>query len=93
LRTNAPDAEIIGFDSGFFGHSLTGREAGNGGRFLAVNVGHDEGNYQAKDLAEAVARQVTRTTVSTNTNAPPDWRSYKVEFLLFKSLAPESIRR
>jgi nucleoside-diphosphate-sugar epimerase len=69
------------------------REAENGGEFLAVNVGHDEGNYQVKDLAEAVARQVLGTTVSINTNAPPDKRSYKVDFSLFRSLAPESIPR
>jgi nucleoside-diphosphate-sugar epimerase len=67
------------------------RKARNGGEFLAVNVGHDDGNYQVKDLAAAVARQVTGTTVSINTNALPDKRSYKVDFSLFKSLAPESI--
>jgi nucleoside-diphosphate-sugar epimerase len=69
------------------------REARNGGEFLAINVGRDEGNYQVKDLADAVARQVAGTKVSINTNAPPDKRSYKVDFSLFKSLAPESIPR
>jgi nucleoside-diphosphate-sugar epimerase len=67
------------------------REARNSGEFLAVNVGRDEGNYQVKDLAGAVARQVAGTKVSINTNAPPDKRSYKVDFSLLKSLAPEAI--
>lgn len=62
-----------------------------GGKFLAVNAGRDESNYQVRDLAEAVARQVPGTTVSINTNAPPDKRSYRVDFTLFRSLAPDSI--
>jgi hypothetical protein len=39
-------------------------------------------------LAEAVARHVPGTTLSVNKNAPPDKRSYKVDFALFPSLAP-----
>lgn len=62
-----------------------------GGRYLAVNAGRDEGNYQVKELAEAVARHVPGTRVSINLNAPPDKRSYRVDFSLFKSLAPEAI--
>jgi nucleoside-diphosphate-sugar epimerase len=72
-------------------HWAINREAGNGGEFLAVNVGHDDGNHQVKDLAEAVARQVAGTRVTINTNAPPDKRSYRVDFSLFKALAPEAI--
>ena len=46
----------------------------------------------ARTRSEAVARQVSGTKVSINTNAPPDKRSYKVDFSLFKSLAcPDSI--
>jgi nucleoside-diphosphate-sugar epimerase len=67
------------------------RKRENGGAFLAVNAGRDESNYQVRDLAEAVARQVPGTTVSINTNAPPDKRSYRVDFSLFRSLAPDSI--
>jgi len=67
------------------------RKAENGGKFLAVNAGRDEGNYQVSQLAETVARHVPGTKVSINTNAPPDKRSYKVDFALFKSLAPEWI--
>src|ERR1700755_777776 len=48
------------------------RNRQNGGEFLAVNAGRDESNYQVRDLAEAVARHVPGTTVSINTNAPPD---------------------
>ena len=67
------------------------RRQEKGGAFLAVNAGRDESNYQVRDLAEAVARHVPGTTVSINTNAPPDKRSYRVDFALFRSLAPDSI--
>ena len=67
------------------------RKRDNGGEFLAVNAGRDQSNYQVRDLAEAVARQVPGTAVSINTNAPPDKRSYRVDFALFRSLAPDSI--
>ena len=67
------------------------RRQEKGGEFLAVNAGRNEGNYQVRELAEAVARQVPGTTVSINTNAPPDKRSYRVDFALFRSLAPNSI--
>lgn len=64
------------------------RPASNGGRFLRVNTGSDERNHQVRDLAEAVARAVPGTTVSINTDAPVDSRSYKVDFRLFAELAP-----
>jgi nucleoside-diphosphate-sugar epimerase len=67
------------------------RRPENGGRFLAVNAGRDESNYRVRDLAEAVARHVAGTRISINTNAPPDKRSYKVDFALFRALAPEHI--
>jgi nucleoside-diphosphate-sugar epimerase len=67
------------------------RKPENGGKFLAVNAGRNESNYQVRDLAEAVARQVPGTKVSINNNAPPDKRSYKVDFSLFKSVAPDHI--
>nr|MBP9061319.1 hypothetical protein [Rhodoferax sp.] len=40
------------------------------------------------DLAQAVAGAVPGTKVSINTNAPPDKRSYQVDFSLFRELAP-----
>lgn len=64
------------------------RPAANGGAWLAVNAGRSENNYQVRGLAEAVASHVPGTKVSINTNAPPDKRSYQVDFSLFKSLAP-----
>lgn len=65
------------------------RQADNGGAFLAVNTGSTEWNTQVKPLAEAIARQITGAKVSVNTEAPPDKRSYRVNFDLFKKLAPD----
>ncbi len=65
------------------------RPAHAGGKFLAVNAGRDESNYQVRELAEAVARRVPGAKVSVNPKAPPDKRSYKVDFSLFKALAPD----
>ncbi|TMJ53597.1 MAG: SDR family oxidoreductase [Alphaproteobacteria bacterium] len=64
------------------------RPAEIGGRYLAVNAGSDDRNYQVKDLANAVAKSVPGTEVSINTSAPVDSRSYKVDFGLYRSLAP-----
>lgn len=63
------------------------RNSSEGGQFLVVNVGSDRNNYQVKELADAVARQIPDTTVSINSGAPPDKRSYSVDFSLFRSLA------
>lgn len=64
------------------------REMSCGGKFLAVNVGSDEWNYQVKDLAEAVAKIIPDVSISINENAQPDKRSYRVNFDLFRKLAP-----
>jgi nucleoside-diphosphate-sugar epimerase len=56
--------------------------------YIAVNVGSDEWNYQVKDLAQAVASAIPGTKVTINKDAPPDKRSYRVDFSLFKRLAP-----
>ncbi|WP_264076693.1 hypothetical protein [Rhodopseudomonas palustris] len=61
---------------------------GKRGQVLSVNVGSDDRNYQVRDLAEAVAAEVPGTDVSINTSAPVDSRSYKVDFGLYRSLAP-----
>lgn len=63
--------------------------AKSGGAFLAVNVGADEWNYQVRDLANAVAKSVPGTKVNINESAPPDKRSYRVDFALFRRLAPQ----
>ena len=65
------------------------RPATTGGRYLAINAGSDDRNYQVKDLANAVAKAVPGTGVAINTSAPVDSRSYKVDFGLFRSLAPD----
>ena len=64
------------------------RPEADGGRFLVVNAGATGSNRQVRDLAEAVARAVPGTTVSINTAAPADSRSYQVDFGLFARLAP-----
>ncbi len=65
------------------------RPAANGGDFLAVNTGSNEWNYQVKELAEAVAQVIPGVKVSVNPDAPPDKRSYRVNFDLYQKLAPD----
>lgn len=60
----------------------------SGGSFLAVNVGHDNHNFRVKELAEAVADEIPGAEVVINPDAPPDRRSYQVDFSLFRELAP-----
>jgi nucleoside-diphosphate-sugar epimerase len=60
----------------------------DGGSFLAVNVGSDAWNYQVRDLAEAVSTVIPNVDIEINQKAAPDNRSYKVNFDLFKRLAP-----
>jgi UDP-glucose 4-epimerase len=64
------------------------RPAENGGRYLVVNAGSNDRNYQVRDLANAVAAANPGTKVSINTSAPADGRSYQVDFSLYRSLAP-----
>jgi nucleoside-diphosphate-sugar epimerase len=64
------------------------RQQGQGGQYLAVNVGSDEWNYQVKELAEGVARVIPGVDVRINKDAQPDKRSYRVDFGLFRKLAP-----
>src|SRR5437588_8710626 len=65
-----------------------GRSADQGSRFLVVNAGSNAGNYQVRDLAEVVAAELPGTKVNINREAPPDLRSYQVDFSLFAELAP-----
>ena len=65
-----------------------GRDRQQGGDFLAVNVGSNVWNYQVKQLAEAVAQVIPGVSISINKNAPPDNRSYRVDFALYENLAP-----
>ncbi len=64
------------------------RDPDQGGNFLAVNVGSSAWNYQVKGLADAVATIIPDVTISINKDAPPDSRSYRVDFTLFEQLAP-----
>ncbi len=65
------------------------RSEHQGGRYLAVNAGRNENNYQVKDLAMTVSKLIPGVEVSINADAPPDLRSYMVDFSLFQSLAAE----
>jgi hypothetical protein len=64
------------------------RRDAEGGDFLVVNAGTDAWNYQVQELATVVAESVPGTEVSINRAAPPDKRSYRVDFSLFQALAP-----
>jgi nucleoside-diphosphate-sugar epimerase len=64
------------------------RKPEQGGRVLVVNAGTQAGNYQVRDLAAVVADGLPGTKVNINTKAPPDLRSYQVDFSLFAELAP-----
>jgi nucleoside-diphosphate-sugar epimerase len=64
------------------------RTADVGGKYVAVNVGADEGNYRVGELAAAVAKVIPGTRVSINDKAQSDKRSYRVNFSNYKRLAP-----
>lgn len=65
------------------------RDAAETDRYVAVNVGSDGWNYRVRELAEAVAKVVAGTSVSINTDAPPDKRSYRVDFAKYRAIAPD----
>jgi len=67
----------------------TGRVVENGGEFLIVNAGSNEWNYQVHELANGVKSVLSGIDIRINEDAAPDNRSYKVDFSLFKSLAPK----
>jgi nucleoside-diphosphate-sugar epimerase len=58
------------------------------GKYLAINIGRNDFNYQVKQIAAVVANVIPGTDISINTNALPDKRSYQVDFTLFSKLAP-----
>jgi nucleoside-diphosphate-sugar epimerase len=64
------------------------RESDNGGRFLAINSGCDENNYQVREIAQTVASCISGTEIVVNSAAISDERSYSVDFSLYKKLAP-----
>ena len=64
------------------------RPASSGGKFLAVNTGSNVWNTNILSLAEATAKVIPGVKISINPDAPPDKRSYRANFDLFKKLAP-----
>lgn len=64
------------------------RQASNGGKFLAVNTGSTPWNTKIIELAEAIGKVIPGVKISVNPDAPPDKRSYRANFDLFKKLAP-----
>ena len=64
------------------------RDGSEAPAFLAINVGSGQANYQVKDLAEAVAAAIPGTRISISKDARPDKRSYRVDFELYRKLAP-----
>ncbi len=64
------------------------RSVANGGRYIAINVGSDDWNYQIHDLAAHVATEIPSTKISVNDSNPADQRSYRVNFAKFRELAP-----
>jgi len=65
------------------------RQIEDGESFLAVNTGSEDFSYQIKDLANIVAKNIPGTKVLINPNVKSDARSYRVDFSLFKHLAPD----
>lgn len=65
-----------------------GMEREHGGDFLVINAGSNNWNYNVKELAESVKLVFPEISITINENAIPDKRSYKVNFDLFKKLAP-----
>jgi nucleoside-diphosphate-sugar epimerase len=64
------------------------RKKESGGKFLVVNTGSNEWNNMIIDLANAIGSVIPGVKISVNPDAPPDKRSYRANFDLFKSLAP-----
>jgi nucleoside-diphosphate-sugar epimerase len=60
-----------------------------GGKFLAVNTGSNQWNNRILALAEAIETVIPGVKITVNPDAPPDKRSYRANFDLFKKLAPD----
>jgi nucleoside-diphosphate-sugar epimerase len=65
------------------------RKPENGGKFLAVNTGSNQWNNRILALAEAIESVIPGVKITVNPDAPPDKRSYRANFDLFKKLAPD----
>lgn len=62
--------------------------ARGGDPFVVVNAGADQANRRVADLAHAVATALPGTEIAIARDALPDRRSYRVDFSLFRALAP-----
>jgi len=65
------------------------RKHEEGEDFLVVNAGSDDWNYQVKQIAKEIQDILPDVSIYVNPDAVPDKRSYKVDFGLFKKLAPD----
>jgi len=54
--------------------------------FISLNVGFNNWNFTIKELAEIVSQNVNGCSISINTNAAADKRSYRVNFSLYENL-------
>lgn len=61
----------------------------SGDDYLAMNTGSKESTWQMGQLAKDVAGVLGNVEVTINKDAPPDKRSYQVDFSLFQKLAPD----
>lgn len=57
--------------------------------FISVNIGMDKNNMSVKEIANCVKNILPNISLYINENASPDKRSYKVNFDLFKQIAPD----
>ncbi len=58
------------------------------GDYLVVNVGCADWNFRIRDLADAVAGTMGGISVSINSDAAPDTRSYRLNFSMWQQIAP-----
>ena len=64
------------------------RDPGTDTPFLAVNVGTAAANVRVIEIAGEVCAAIPGARVRVNPAAPPDTRSYRVDFARFAALAP-----
>lgn len=67
-----------------------GRSSSTGGPFLVVNGGSNDWNFSVLEIAEYVRDHFGAVDIDVNRNAGPDNRSYRVDFSLFRELAPDA---
>lgn len=70
-------------------HWAISRDLASGGEYVVVNVGAEESNYQVNDMVEAIVHILPEVEVIRTKGAQPDKRSYRVNFDVFKKLAPD----